>query len=211
MPENYIDGDGLSGIPVNEPADGNAIKDGAHEIRKIRQYLHDQTAGPTVICPVGAIIAFPKTTGLPQGWTLCDGGTLTRDQPLFNVIGEAFGSGDGSTTFNVPDLRRKFIMGAGGVAAWSGSGAVATTVGSTGGSESVTLTTNQLPAHKHEDLTFVASHGDDGDPGDSIIIDSLSDNPSKTISGITTGETGGGEAHLNLPPTIVLAYIIRYR
>lgn len=65
-------------------------------------------------CPVGTINAYGGTTA-PEGWLLCEGQALSRTDyaDLFAVIGTSFGSGDGSTTFNVPDLRGEFLRGAG--------------------------------------------------------------------------------------------------
>lgn len=65
-------------------------------------------------CPLGTINAFGGATA-PEGWMLCQGQALSRTdyKDLFDVIGTAFGSGDGSTTFNLPDFRGEFLRGAG--------------------------------------------------------------------------------------------------
>ncbi len=65
-------------------------------------------------CPVGTINAYGGTTA-PDGWLLCQGQEVSRTDyaDLFAVIGESFGTGDGSTTFNVPDFRGEFLRGAG--------------------------------------------------------------------------------------------------
>lgn len=65
--------------------------------------------------PIGAIVPFSGSQ-VPTGYLLCDGSAVSRTDysTLFSVIGETFGSGDGSTTFNVPDLRDKFPQGANG-------------------------------------------------------------------------------------------------
>lgn len=65
-------------------------------------------------CPIGTINAYGGTTA-PEGWLLCQGQALSRTDyaDLFSVIGTNFGSGDGSTTFNIPDLRGEFLRGAG--------------------------------------------------------------------------------------------------
>ena len=73
-------------------------------------------AGGTLFadCPVGVINPYGGATA-PDGWLLCHGQALSRTEyaDLFAVIGTSFGSGDGSTTFNVPDLRGEFLRGAG--------------------------------------------------------------------------------------------------
>lgn len=62
--------------------------------------------------PSGAINAYAGATA-PSGWLLCDGEEVSRASyaDLFNVIGETYGAGDGSTTFNLPDLRGEFVRG----------------------------------------------------------------------------------------------------
>lgn len=65
-------------------------------------------------CPLGTINAFGGTTA-PEGWLLCQGQAISRTDyaDLFEVIGTNFGSGDGSTTFNLPDMREATTKGAG--------------------------------------------------------------------------------------------------
>lgn len=89
---------------------------------------------------------------------MCDGSALSRMAyaALFAVIGTTFGAGDGANTFNVPDLRGRVIAGVdnmGGTAAGrltsGGSGVNGASRGATGGGETHTLTTAQMPAHTH--------------------------------------------------------------
>lgn len=86
-------------------------------------------------------------TAAPEGYLMCDGSAVSRTTyaTLFGVIGTAFGAGDGSSTFNLPDLGGRVPLGV------SQSHAL----GTTGGSETVTLTESELPAHVHE----VPQHG----------------------------------------------------
>jgi phage-related tail fiber protein len=62
--------------------------------------------------PVGSIVIW-STEDVPEGYLMCDGGEVLRSQfeDLFDVIGERYGAGDGSTTFNLPDLRGVFVRG----------------------------------------------------------------------------------------------------
>lgn len=96
--------------------------------------------------PAGIIMPFAGTVA-PEGYLFCDGSAVSRTTyaTLYAVIGDTFGSGDGSTTFNLPDLGGRVPLG------------VSSThlLGSTGGSETVTLTESELPAHVHE----VPQHG----------------------------------------------------
>lgn len=96
--------------------------------------------------PAGIIMPFAGTVA-PENYLFCDGSAVSRTTyaTLFGVIGTTFGAGDGSSTFNVPDLSGRVPLG------------VSSThlLGSTGGSETVTLTESELPAHVHE----VPQHG----------------------------------------------------
>lgn len=90
---------------------------------------------------VGEIRGFAGSTA-PSGWLLCQGQMLNAaDHPaLFAVIGNAYG-GDGTTTFALPDSRGRVMRGA-----TSGTG---NTLGSSGGADSITLASNQMPSHTH--------------------------------------------------------------
>jgi len=98
--------------------------------------------------PTGTILDFAGTIA-PVGYLICDGTAVSRAafMNLFNVIGTTWGAGDGTSTFNVPDLRRRVTVGSGG----TGSVTLGSAVGQTGGVESVLLTANQsgLRSHAH--------------------------------------------------------------
>lgn len=96
--------------------------------------------------PAGIIMPFAGTVA-PQGYLLCDGAAVSRSTyaTLYAVIGDTFGAGDGSSTFNLPDLSGRVPLGV----------SQAHALGTTGGSETVTLTESELPVHVHE----VPQHG----------------------------------------------------
>lgn len=76
---------------------------------------------PGMLMPIGSIVAYAGSSA-PTGWVLCDGAALSRTTyaTLFAAVSTNFGTGDGSTTFNVPDLRGRVLVGKddmGGVAA----------------------------------------------------------------------------------------------
>lgn len=100
---------------------------------------------PTELYPVGTVVPFGGGT-VPAGWTLCDGSAVSRTgrADLFAVISTDYGVGDGSTTFNVPDLRLRLPVGASAVAG-----------GGTGGALNHTHTS---PSHGHT-ATQPADHG----------------------------------------------------
>lgn len=90
--------------------------------------------------PAGIVMPFAGSTA-PQGYLFCDGSAVSRSTyaTLFAVIGTTYGSGDGSTTFNVPDISGRVVLGR----------SSSYSLGSTGGSSTVTLTTQELPSHSH--------------------------------------------------------------
>ena len=100
--------------------------------------------------PAGIVMPFAGSVA-PNGWLLCDGSAVSRSEyaDLFTAIGTTYGAGDGSTTFNVPDLAGRVVIGVSDNHA----------LGSTGGEASHTLTESELPAHVHE----VPSHSHDND------------------------------------------------
>lgn len=107
----------------------------------------------TVLCPVGVIQDFAGSSA-PSGWFLCYGQAVSRStySELFAVIGTTWGSGDGSSTFNVPDLRGRATAGKddmGGSAASritsGGSGINGASLGAAGGVQNNTIAQANLP------------------------------------------------------------------
>jgi microcystin-dependent protein len=86
----------------------------------------------------------------PRGWALCNGQLLpvSQNTALFSLVGTTYG-GDGRTTFGLPDLQGKAPMHAGG-----GPGLSSRRLGESGGSESVSLNSTQMPSHSHSLLAY---------------------------------------------------------
>lgn len=120
------------------------------------------TSGGTGGVPSGTIMAFAGTTA-PSGWLLCDGSAVSRTtySNLFTTISTSFGAGNGSTTFNIPDLRGRTIFGLDNMGGTTANRLTTTgginsnnTIGATGGNQTTTLSTSNLPSHNH---TFTGS------------------------------------------------------
>lgn len=158
---------------------------------------------PELLVPVGAVFAYGSSTA-PNGWLSCLGQEVYRgDYPeLFAVIGTTYGSGNGTTTFNLPNLAGRVVVGQG-----SGSGLTSRSMGATGGAETHTLSVQQIPSHSHTVQNTVQISG----------FNTLteSDNSSNELDLVnsqttTSSSVGDGEAHNNMQPFAVLNYIIRY-
>lgn len=146
--------------------------------------------------PTGAVLPYAGYVA-PSGWALCDGAAISRSAYpyLFGVIATTYGSGDGSTTFNVPDLRGRMIVGMG-----SGSGLSARSLGQKGGEENHTLSVAEMPTHSHDALMR--------QPGGSSGGDAAPHTTGTATPGVNAS-TGGSQPHNNMPPYIVINYIIK--
>ena len=163
--------------------------------------------------PSGTVLPFAGTSA-PSGYQLCYGQAISRStySSLFTAIGTTYGVGDGSSTFNVPDLRGRAIAGQddmGGSSAdrlTNQSGGVnGDTLGASGGVETHTLTTAQLAAHTHTSNVTVRSGNASTDQPQSGIVSIVGG--SANLTG-TSGSAGSGNAHNNVQPTLILNYMI---
>lgn len=187
------------------------------------------TIGKASGVPSGALIAYAGST-TPSGWLLCDGSAVSRTTyaSLFTAIGTTHGVGDGSSTFNLPDMRGRVAAGKddmGGSAAsrltTAGSGVDGATLGAVGGAQNVALTSAQNAAHTH---TLYAPTGDGvggayinylADSGSALPIQAAS-LPRTVVapaaldgSAYGASSSGSGTAHNNAQPTLVANYIIK--
>ena len=160
----------------------------------------------SLLTPTGSILPYTGSTA-PTSFLLCFGQAVSRTTyaDLFAVTGTTYGVGDGSTTFNLPDLRGRVIAGLdnmGGTAAGRLTSTVLTasnTLGATGGTQTHTLTTPEIPSHQHTVPTTKSTVG-----GTGVYFGQGAD-----VQGQNSGFTGGGGAHLNTQPTLVLNYIVK--
>ena len=161
------------------------------------------------IMPTGAVLPYAGSSA-PTGFLLCYGQAISRSTyaDLFSAISTTYGTGDGSSTFNVPDLRGRVAAGQDDMGGSSANrltdqtgGLNGDTLGDTGGSETHTLTTAQMPAHTHTVAAQQQVSGDSTNRGGSGQLGAAAT--------ITSSSTGGDGAHNNVQPTIILNYIIR--
>jgi microcystin-dependent protein len=123
----------------------------------------------------------------------CEGQSVNRVTyaALFTAIGTTYGAGDGTTTFNLPDCRNRVTLGVSGTKA----------LGSVGGEETHVLTVAEMPAHTHpiqyQQFFFKT---------DVTTLGVANFNP---VSSSSTGSTGGGAAHNNLPPYVAVYFLIK--
>ena len=144
------------------------------------------------VMPTGSVIPFAGQTA-PEGWLLCQGQAVSRTTyaQLFAVIGTTFGSGDGSTTFNLPDLRGRVAVGVDSDA----------NLGVLSGENTVGLNADQNGPHSHmikvrENNNTLTNKGDFyGIP--SVVIDAA------------TTQSGSGLPHNNMQPSLYLNQIIK--
>jgi microcystin-dependent protein len=184
--------------------------------------------------PLAVLLPYAGATAPNSNFVLPYGQAISRTTyaSLFTLISTTFGAGDGSTTFNVPDLRGRMLAGKddmGGSAASritsGGSGITGTTLGATGGAQNVTLAAADIPplpvtipsgqgSHSHglpSDIVYQAGavNSPGGSPAQRNIETRSTD--AATLPAMTgTANNGVSPAAVNkMPPTIILNYILR--
>lgn len=150
----------------------------------------------------------------PENWALCNGQLLSVSEypALFSLLGTRFG-GDGTDTFGLPDLR-----GRGPVHQGQGAGLSARTMGESGSAESVALAEAEMPVHTHAAVGFEGpGAGAQTNPGGNTWGIANNDpvynraTPNTPMNPEAIDQTGGGEAHENMPPFQVVNFIISLR
>ena len=153
--------------------------------------------------PTGTITQYAGASA-PSSWLLCQGQAVSRTTyaALFAVTGTTYGTGDGSTTFNLPNLQGRVPVGL------QSSDSDFNARGKTGGAKTHTLTTAQMPNHQHtmnNDGYGNVGYGEGG----GITMYTVGFGSARRNTGVVTAYAGGGESHPNLQPYITLNYIIK--
>jgi microcystin-dependent protein len=156
---------------------------------------------------LGMIIIVPYNFA-PRGWAFCNGQILpiAQNTALFSLLGTTYG-GNGQTTFALPDLRGRVPNSSG-----QGPGLSSYDLGQVGGTESTTLTVNQMPGHNHQ-VAASGSDADSGKPSGRVLAVSSATNyitaPDGTLMNPTMiTNTGGNQPFSILQPYLTLNFCI---
>lgn len=148
----------------------------------------------------------------PAGWAFCNGAlmAIAENDTLFNLIGTTYG-GDGQTTFALPDLQGRIPVHAG-----TGGDGITYQIGEKAGVESVTLTTNQIPAHTHVPVAQTTA-GTLSNPANAIfsgagtgdqMYSTPPNPPASTMNAQGILPTGGSQPHDNMAPFLCVNFIL---
>jgi microcystin-dependent protein len=150
----------------------------------------------------------------PTGWALCNGQlmSISQNTALFSLLGTNYG-GDGKSTFGLPNLQGSAALMAG-----QGPGLSLRDLGETGGEQTVTLIQTEMPAHSHT-VNANNGSGDQGTPGGNVWATARVGRQGTNMYAQNLGSpaqmnpqaigvTGGSQPHNNMPPYLVLTFII---
>lgn len=162
--------------------------------------------------PAGVVSQYAGSPA-PSGYLLCDGSAVSRTtySNLFTAISTSYGAGDGSTTFNLPNLKGRIPVGL------DAAQTEFDVLGEVGGAKTHTLTVTEMPSHTHtqnshthtQTVNSATTGGLSGYTPDTSTNTSVVSGYSTGATTATNQNTGGDGAHNNLQPYIIVNYIIK--
>lgn len=182
------------------------------------------------VTPAGSLVAYAGAAA-PSGWLMCDGAAISRTTyaSLFAVTSTTYGVGNGSTTFNLPDMRGRSPIGSG-----TGVGLTARALNAQVGTETHQIITSEMPSHAHTATTgndtpdhghhpalhygnflldyaavggFASGGNAQGDAGRTGTTTGGA--TQQHTHAVTVSPAGGGGAHNNMPPVLGVNFIIK--
>ena len=173
-----------------------------------------------ILVPAGTIVQ-SAAINTPDGWLTCNGALLNKIAyvDLFVAIGNLYGGAPTDLSFNLPDLRGR--VGIGAIGDGLISGLSERLMGTSGGAETHTLTTGEMPSHSHGVTDPGHNHSYINNTGDQSVNNIITSETAadqedygattgNSITGITIINAGGGNAHNNMQPFLVIRYLIKY-
>jgi microcystin-dependent protein len=165
--------------------------------------LSDAFKDEAQIIPTGTVI-YRLSTVVPTGWLAANGQEVSRMTYalLFSILGTNYGVGNGTTTFNLPNLQDRFLYGKGSTSQ----------VGDTGGEAEHVLTVPELPAHGHPAKNGGYILSNPSFAGDAATVEQEQVGPpdgSYSGKNVTTGDAGNDVAHNTLPPYLRAVALIK--
>jgi microcystin-dependent protein len=159
---------------------------------------------------VGQIVLFAGTFA-PNGWFFCDGSLvpISEYDVLFALIGTTYG-GDGINNFALPDLRGRVPIHQG-----TGTGLSTRVIGEKDGTENVTVTAPQVPAHTHA-LTVSSANATASAVSSGVTLAAAAeelysgDSPNNSLNPSSVSPVGGSQPHSNIQPYLALNFIIAW-
>ena len=170
-----------------------------------------------ILVPAGTIVQ-SAAINVPDGWLNCNGSLLNKLQyiDLFGAIGNSYGGLITDLSFNLPDLRGRVGIGAG-----QGADLSNRVFATSGGAETHTLTTGEMPSHSHGVTDPGHVHGYINNTGDQSVNNIITSETAAdqedygattgtSTTGISINNAGSGNAHNNMQPFLVIRYLIKY-
>ncbi len=172
-----------------------------------------------ILVPAGTVVQSAAIV-IPDGWLNCNGASCNKSfyADLFAAIGNTYGGAPTDLSFNLPDLRGRVGIGAG-----QGPDLSNRVFATSGGAETHTLTTGEMPSHSHDisdpghahsQITVNDDFNNSGGSPPSFAADGAGsrtwNNINSSTTGITINNAGSGNAHNNMQPFLVIRYLIKY-